>query len=350
MKKATSFALVTILMLSLIAGCGSTTSSSLDAQAEVKDPSTITVAWLPNSAVEECKETRLAIDTVIEKASGKKVEDNLTTDYSIAVKDLASGKAQLALLGGESYVEAHGKNNKVVPLVVNSGASGTLVDALYYSRMLVKKGNEDQYKSGAGFALDNIAGKKMSFVSISSTSGFIVPSAAIISNFSKQDKWKTLKTEDLLQGGSSKFFNQVIFGGSHQLSLVNVLTDKADIAAVNNVDVASNVELSSGKDNQPGAIYTVKKDAAEPFTKLAGAQFVVIKSIPVMNGPIAINTAALSQKTIEAITKAFTSNETTKNPSIFVPKDSKAKGLFYAPQHFLTVDDAWYQQIRDLSK
>ena len=350
MKKITVFAFLAILMSSFLIGCGSAASSSSNTSAEVRDPSTITMAWLPNSAVDECKETRLAIDTVIEKATGKKVEDNLTTDYTIAVKDLASGKAQLALLGGQSYVEAHGKNNKVVPLVVNSGASGTLVDALYYSRMLVKQGNEDQYKSGSGFALDNIAGKRMSFVSTSSTSGFIVPSAEIISYFSKQDKWKSLKSDDLLQGDSGKFFSQVIFGGSHQLSLVNLLTDKADIAAVNNVDVASDVELSLGKDNYPGAVYTVKKDAEDPFTKLAGAQYVVIKSIPVMNGPIAVNTAALSQKTIAAITKAFTSDSTTKNLSIFIPKDSKTKGLFFAPQHFLTIDDAWYQPIRDLSK
>lgn len=350
MKKATSFALFAILMSSFLVGCGFTTSSLSNTYAEVKDPGTITMAWLPNSSVDECKETRLAIDAVIEKATGKKVEDNLTTDYAIAVEALASGKAQLALLGGQSYVEAHGKNNKVVPLVVNSGASGTLVDAVYYSRMLVKKGNEDQYKSGSGFALDNIVGKKMSFVSTSSTSGFIVPSAAIISFFSKQDKWNNLKSEDLLEGDSGKFFSQVIFGGSHQLSLVNLLTDKADIAAVNNVDVASNVELSSGKDNYPGAVYTVRKDAADPFTKLAGAQYIVIKSIPVMNGPIAVNTAALSQKTIEAITKAFTSDSTAKNLSIFIPSDSKTKGLFFAPQHFLTIDDVWYQPIRDLSK
>lgn len=349
MKKAIAFALFAILMSSFLIGCGSRISSSLNTYAEVKDPSTITIAWLPNSSVDECRETRLAIDAVIEKATGKKVEDKLTADYAVAVEALTSGKAQLALLGGESYVEAHANNNKVVPLVVNSGASGTLVDAVYYSRMLVKKGNEEQYKSGTSFALDNIVGKRMSFVSTSSTSGFIVPSAEIISNFSKQDQWKNLKSEDLLQGDSGKLFSQVIFGGSHQLSLVNLLTDKADIAAVNNVDVASNVELSLGKDNYQGAVYTVKKDAEDPFTKLAGAQYVVIKSIPVMNGPIAVNTAALSQKTIEAITKAFTGDETTNNLSIFIPKNSKTKGLFFAPQHFLPIEDAWYQPIRDLS-
>jgi len=338
-----------MLTSSLLTGCGSTTSSA-NATADVKDPATITIAWLPNNAADDFKDTRAEIDKVIEKATGLKVEDKLTTDYAITVEALASGNAQLAFLGGESYVESHKKNPKVVPLVVNSGASGTLSDALYYSRMVVKKGNEDQYKSGTDFALDNIAGKKFSFVSTSSTSGFKVPSSAIISYFSKQDKWKSLKAEDLLQGGSGKFFSQVLFGGSHQLSLVNVLTDKSDISAVDDVDVVSYVDLAQGKDNMPGAVYTVKKDAADPFSKLVGSQYVIIKSIPVMNGPIAVNTSALSQKTIDAMTKALTSEETTKNDKIFIPKDSKAKGFFNAPQHFMKTDDAWYQPIRDLSK
>ncbi|MDR3585411.1 MAG: PhnD/SsuA/transferrin family substrate-binding protein [Desulfosporosinus sp.] len=349
MKKVSLLTLVVILVSSLLAGCGSTPSSS-SAASDVKDPDTITIAWLPNNAAEDSKSTRDEIDKIIAKATGKKVEDKLTTDYAITVEALASGNAQLAYLGGESYVEAHTKNNKVVPLVVNSGDSGTLKDALYYSRMLVKKGNEDQYKSGADFTLDNIVGKRFSFVSTSSTSGFKVPSSAIVSYFSKQDKWKNLKADNLLQGGTDKFFSQVIFGGSHQLSLVNVLTDKADIAAVDDIDVASYVDLTQGKDNMPGAVYTVKKDAVDPFSKLADSQYVVIKSIPVMNGPIAVNTGALSQKTIDAMTKALTSDETTKDPVIFIPKDSKAKGFFNQPQSFLTTDDAWYQPIRDLSK
>ena len=349
MKKVSLLALGVILMSSLLTGCGATTSSA-NSTTDVKDPSKITIAWLPNNAGEDFKDTRASIDQVIEKATGLKVEDKLTTDYGITVESIASGNAQLAFLGGESYVESHKKNPKVVPLVVNSGDSGTLKDALYYSRILVKKGNEDQYKSGTDYAIDNIVGKKYSFVSTSSTSGFKVPSSAIVSYFSKQDKWKNLKTEDLLQGGSGKFFSQVLFGGSHQLSLVNVLTDKSDVSSVDDVDVVSYVDLTSGKDNTPGAVYTVKKDATDPFSKLAGAQYVVIKSIPVINGPIAVNTGALSKKTVDAMIQALTSDETTKNEKIFLPKGSKAKGFFNAPQRFLATDDSLYQPIRDLSK
>ncbi len=343
MKKFSFIALVVAIASIFLAGCSSTTSTST-----VKEPDTITIAWLPNTVGEDLKEARAEIGKVIENATGKKVEDKLTTDYAITIEALASGTAQLAWVGAQQYIEAHAKNDKVLPLVVNSGNSGTLDGAMYYSRLVVKKGNEDQYKSGNGYSIDNIAGKKMSFVSTSSTSGFKVPSSGIVTNFSKQDKWKNLKQEDLLEGGSEKFFSQVIFGGSHQLSLVNVLTDKAEVSAVDDIDVASYVELTSGTENKPGAVYTVRKDAAAPFDKLAGEQYVVIQSTPVLNAPIVVNTGVLKQETVDAMTKALTSDEVAKNPKIFVEKGGK--GFFNQPQRFLKVEDAWFNPIRELSK
>jgi len=334
---------VAVLIASLLAGCSSASNTS-----SVIEPNTITMAWLPNNASDDFKEARLEIDKVIEEATGKKVDDKLTTDYAITIESLVSGNAQLAYVGSQQYIEMHNKNNKVLPLVVNSGDSGTLNDALYYSRILVKKGNEEQYKSGGAYSIDNIVGKRMSFVSTSSTSGCRVPSSAIVATFSKQDKWKDLKQEDLLEGGNGKFFSQVLFGGSHQLSLVNLLTDKADVAAVDDIDLVSYVDLTSGKDNTPGAVYTVRKDAAAPFDKLAGAQFVVLKAVPVLNPPIVVNTGALSQKTIDALTQAFTSDEVAQNPKIFYPKGGK--GIFFQPQRFVKVEDAWFDPIRDLSK
>ena len=343
MKKVSLLVLAALFFSMLVTGCDSKTAGA-------KDPATITIAWLPNNSGDDFKDVRAEFDKVIEKATGKKVEDKLTTDYAILIEAVASGNAQIAFCGAQQYIEAHDKNNKVLPLVVNSGDSGTLKDAMYYSRIVVKKGNEDLYKSGTAFSIDNMAGKKMSFVSNSSTSGYKVPAAAIVSNFTKQDQWKSLKAEDLLEGGNGKFFSQVLFGGSHQLSLVNVLTDKADVAAVDDIDVETYVDLTSGTANTAGAVYTVRNGAAAPFDKLGGAQYVVIKAMPVMNAPFIVNTGVLSQKTIDALTAAFVADEVTNNPKIFLPKDSKDKGIFKQPQRFLKVEDAWYNPIRELSK
>lgn len=355
MKKVSLLVLAVFLLSSLLTGCGASQTGSQKedpskSSAGVKDPDTIAVAWLPNNSGDDFKDARAEIDKIIAKATGKKVVDKLTTDYAILIEALASGDAQIAYCGAQQYIEAHNKNDKVLPLVVNSGDSGTLDDAMYYSRLVVKKGNEDQYKSGEGYSIDNIAGKKMSFVSATSTSGFKVPSTTIASYFNKKDQWKDLKAEELLEGGNGKFFSQVLFGGSHQLAAVNILTDKADVAAFDDIDLSSYVDLTSGAENEPGAVYTVKKDADEPFNKLAGAQYVILKAMPVMNAPFMVNHGALSEDSIEAIKTAFTSDAVTNNPKIFLPEDAKYKGMFNQPQRFVTVEDSWFEPIRKLSE
>jgi phosphonate transport system substrate-binding protein len=310
-----------------------------------KEPDALTIAWLPNNSGDDEKSVRDEVANIIAKVTGKKVDNKLTTDYAIAISALETGSAQLGWFGPNEYIVSHAKNADVIPLVVESGDSGTLTDALYHSRLLVKKGNEDQYKSGSDYAIDNIVGKRMSFVSTSSTSGFNMPAAVILTKFGQLDKWKTLTKDQLAQGGSAKFFSQVLFAGSHQLSLVSVLTGKSDISAVDDVDVAQYVQLTSGQENQPGAVYTVKQGAAAPFDTLAGAQYVIIYSIPVDNTPLEANRAFLSQKTLDAITNALISDDVTKDPKIFAPSGAPG-GVFVQPHRFLKIDDSWYDQMR----
>ncbi|HTP60017.1 MAG TPA: PhnD/SsuA/transferrin family substrate-binding protein, partial [Spirochaetia bacterium] len=236
----------------------------------------------------------------------------------------------------------------VIPLVVESGDSGTLQDSLYYSRLLVKKGNEAQYKSGTAYSIDKIVGKSISFVSTSSTSGFNMPASAIMASFRAQEKWKNLTRDDLMQGGAGKFFSQVMFSGSHQLSLANLLMGKVDISAVDDVDVASNLELVSGTANQEGSVYAVRKGADAPFDTLAGQQFVIIKSIPVQNTPFETNDSALDKATLDKITQALTADAVTNNAAIFAPKGSTTASVFAAPHRFLKVDDAWYNPMRQV--
>ncbi|MBU2699498.1 phosphonate transport system substrate-binding protein [Sporomusaceae bacterium BoRhaA] len=343
MKKNLLLTLVVILVSSLLAGCGTSTSPS--SASDVKEPDTITIAWLPNNSGNDEKALRDEIASVISKATGKKVENKLTTDYAIAISALESGDAQLGFFGPYEYIESHAKNSKIIPLAVESGDSGTLKDALYHSRFVVKKGNEGQYKSGDGYDIDNMVGKRTSFVSTSSTSGFNMPAAVIMGKFTKQDKWKNLTKDAIAQGGPGKFFSQVLFAGSHQLSLFNVLSGKADVAAVDDIDVMQYVELSQGQDNEPGTVYTVKQGADAPFDTLVGAQFVVIKSIPVDNTPFEANSEFLSQKTLDEITQALTSDQVTNDPKIFVPKGAKGS-LFAQPHRFLKVDDSWYDEMR----
>lgn len=352
MKRSISLLLMLILAVTA-AGCSSGAASLGLNVGGSKDKNTLTIVWYPNESAADLKDARDEVGKIVEQATGKKVEHKMTTDYNIAIEAIASGSADLAYMGPQGYVEARNKTEDVKPLFTNSGESGTLDDAVYYSWLNVRKGDEGEFKSGDGFTLDSLPGKKFSFVSNSSTSGFKVPSAGIISYFGKMDKYKDLKEDDLMQGGKDKFFSDVLFGGSHQGSAVNLLTGKADVAAFCDTCVSNYVELADGTANKPGAVYKVKDGAAEPFNTLTGKEFVVISVTPVLNSPFVANTKTVSEEDQKKITEAFTSDDVTHNPKIFLPKDSKDSGLFKQKsgnERFLPVDDAWFEPIRELSK
>ncbi|MBP3039539.1 PhnD/SsuA/transferrin family substrate-binding protein [Bacillaceae bacterium Marseille-Q3522] len=346
MKK--SFMLFMFTLILVIAGCSS--GGDQTGGDTVEEDDTITIVWYPNESGAEMKTSRDAIAAVIADATGKTVEHETTTDYIIAIESIANGNADIAFMGAQGYIEAHTKNEKVLPLVVPSGSSGTLDDAVYHSWLASKTENADEYKDGSEFSIDNIVGKKFSFVSNSSTSGFRVPSEGIISHFSEQDEYKDLTADDLIENGN--FFSEVLFGGSHQGSAVNLLSGQADVAAFCDSCVGNYVELSEGEENTAGAVYKVKEDAAEPFNTVPGEEFTVLSVTPVLNAPIVANTENLSQETIDTIVEALTSEETASNEDVFATKESGKTSLFKKTdkEQFVAVEDEWFDPIRELSK
>ncbi|WP_312099009.1 phosphate/phosphite/phosphonate ABC transporter substrate-binding protein [Niallia sp.] len=346
MKK--SFLLLLSLVILVLSGCSSLTNSG----GASGDKDTITIAWLPNESGADLTEARDEIGKIIEEQTGKKVEHQTTTDYIVAIEAVANGNADMAFLGAQGYIEAHNKNDKVLPLVVPTGASGTLDDAVYYSWLAVEKDNADQYKDSDGFAIDNIQGKKFSFVSNSSTSGFKVPSTGIVDYFSEKADFKDLTAEDLLEGGDGNFFSEVLYGGSHQGSAVNLLSGKADVAAFCDTCVNNYVDLEDGEENRPGAIYKVKTDAAEPFNTVTGKEFQLISVTPVLNAPFVVNTENINEDLQAELLEIMTSDEITNNEKVFVPEDSEFSGLFKktADERLVEVKDEWFNPIRELSK
>lgn len=350
MKKILSLVMSYLISMTMLVGCGGTNNKEVNSSSKSSD--TITMVWYPNESAGDLAEARDEIGKVIEKATGKKVEHKLTTDYSVVVESIASGTAGIAYMGPEGYIQANKKNNKVQPLVVSSGKSGTIDDAVYYSWLAVPTDKAEEYKKDGKYSLDSIQGKKISYVSNSSSSGFKVPAKSIISYFSNQDKWKDLTTDDLMQGGNDKFFSEVIFGGSHQGSAVNVLTGKTDIAAFCDITLANYIDAVNGKFDELGTTYRVKDDAPEPFNTLPGKEFTTISNIAVLNSPFAINTQVISEEDQKKILDALISDEVANNPKIFVKEGSDIKALFSKEgnERFLKVEDSWFDPARDVSK
>ena len=216
--------------------------------------------------------------------------------------------------------------NSIEPLVVPSGKSGTIDDAVYYSWLAVKKADAENYKVNGDFTIDNIVDSKFSFVSSSSTSGFKVPSSDIVSYFSQEDKWKDLTAEDLMEGGT--LFKEVLYGDSHQGSAVNLLSGRADVAAFCDTCVGNYIEIAEGEANKKGSVYKVKADAAEPFNTVPGEEFTLINVTPVLNAPFAANTESISEEDFKKIQELLISDAISNNEKIFVPADSETTGLF----------------------
>lgn len=369
MSKLLATALMTTMAVGCLAGCGtntteagdtaeagSETEESQDTEAEdgAEDGNysdTITVVWYPNESAEDYEPAREELGKLIEEATGKKVEQKLTTDYTIAIESIASGTAQIAaVMGAEGYIQAKSSSDAVNPLFVNSGASGTLDDALYYSFFAVNEADAADYKDGEEYSIENIAGKRMSFVSNSSTSGFKVPTNGIVNYFSQTSDWADITADDLIEGGEDAFFSEVLFGGSHQGSAFNLLSGKADVAAFCNTEIAPYAECTDGTENEAGAVYTINADASAPFDTVAGSKFTLIKSTPVLNGPFAYNADTLSPDDVKAIQELFTSDEVSNNELFFAPEDSEGVGLYEKSDKecFLTVEDSWYDPIRNM--
>lgn len=339
-------------ILALLAACVAliaaafvaTGCSSTDGASESSDSDPITMVWLPDNSSSDLTSSREAIGNVIKEATGRDVELMTTTDYNVAIEAISSGSAQMALLGAEGYVQANEKNPAVQAAFTNSDENGTLDGACYYSRIAVPTDEADQYKDGDGYSIENIKGKKFSFVSATSTSGFKVPSESIVSTFGLDS------SDELLEDGA--FFDTVMFGDSHQGSAVNLLSGQADAAAFDDVDVDMYFDLVSGEPNTVGAVYQVKDDADAPFDSVRGESFTIIGITPVLNAPFCYNTDELSEDEQQAITDAFCSEETASNPEIFAdPDDENASAIFEKDSEatcFVATDDAWYDPIRNL--
>ena len=196
-------------------GSGAAAGSSDAGSSENGSSDPITMVWLPDNSSADLTASREAIGAAILAACGREAELMTTTDYNVAIEAIASGQAQMALLGPEGYVQANAQNPSVQAAFTNSDEEGGLEGACYYSRICVKSENAANYADGDSYSIDNIKGGSFSFVSATSTSGFKVPSSTIVNHFD------LASSDELLEAGA--FFSEVLFGNSHQGSAVNLI-------------------------------------------------------------------------------------------------------------------------------
>ena len=329
------------------AGASTTVSTQTNETASTSEPKNtdpINVVWYPNESSNTHDDIRTEVGRLIEQATGRKVANKTTTDYTIAIQSIASGSADIAMsMGAVGYIEAKNQNPQVDVMFVNADKNGSLDEAKYFAWICVGKEYADQYKNGDSYSIENIKGKKMAFVSNSSTSGFRVPTSSIIAHF-KDDN---LTEDDLLPDGD--FFDEVFFGQSHQGSAINLLNGNADAAAFCDIELAPYIQIKEGDENTIGAVYEVIAGADAPFDAYSGKEFVVIACTPVFNGPNAYNPKNLNADEVKAIQDLFTSKEVADNELLFY--DATVDGAFGlykkgSSYGYALAPDSWYDPYR----
>jgi len=356
--KSAAIIFLAIIMMTATIGCGETevnvpngnqptqNNQATTTTQPVVNTRPINVVWYPNESSNTHAHVRAEVNKLITQATGRPARDVTTTDYTIAIEAIASGSADIAMaMGAVGYIEAKNRNPAVNVMFVNSDATWSLDGAKYFSWLIVRKEDADQYKSGNTYSIDNIKGKKMSFVSNSSTSGFRVPTSGIISHFASEN----LNEDALIEGGRNRFFSEVYFGQSHQGSAINLLTGNSDISAVCDIELQAYFEIVSGEVSETGSVFKIREGADAPFNTHVGKEFVVIAVTPVFNGPNVYNPANLSDADLKSIIDLFTSEEVAANPVLFFdPTIEGNVGLYRKPASygFIKTLDSWYDAYR----
>jgi len=139
------------------------------------------------------------------KKLGVKVEVFTASDYAGIVQALSGGQIHLGRMGGAAYAAGYiDSKGGIEPLVLNvepNGGKG------YHSVLIVR--SDSPYKT-----LDDLKGKTLAWADPNSTSGFLVPNAALREAGIQPDK----------------HFGRTLFTGGHEQSVIGVLKGNLDSA------------------------------------------------------------------------------------------------------------------------
>jgi phosphonate transport system substrate-binding protein len=172
--------------------------------AQGQPPSVLKVSAIPDEAPTELQRKFAPLGKYLEKRTGMTVEFVPVTDYAAVVEALATGRVDMAWLGGFTFVQAKLRTNgKAIPIVQRQE------DAAFISRFITA---QPDIKS-----LADLKGKTFAFGSPSSTSGHLMPRYF------------------LLQQGidPEKDFKRIAFSGAHDATAAFVESGRVDAGVVN---------------------------------------------------------------------------------------------------------------------
>ena len=167
-------------------------------------PGVLRVTAIPDEAPTELARKAAPLMAYLGEKLGLKAEFTPVTDYAGAVEALVNRKVDLAWFGGFTFVQASARSNgKVVPIVQREE------DAVFRSVFITA--------DPAIRTLADLKGKDFSFGAQSSTSGHLMPRAALLAAGIEPDR----------------DFHRVAFSGAHDATIAAVAAGKVQAGALN---------------------------------------------------------------------------------------------------------------------
>lgn len=163
------------------------------------------VSAIPDEAPTELQRKFKPLGEYLAQETGMKVEFIPVTDYAAVVESLATGKLDLAWLGGFTFVQAKLRTNgTAIPIVQRAE------DEKFTSRFIVPLDSTAK-------SLADLKGKTFAFGSPSSTSGHLMPRYYLLKAGIDPDK----------------DFKNVAFSGAHDATVAFVASGRADAGVLN---------------------------------------------------------------------------------------------------------------------
>jgi len=165
---------------------------------------TLKVSAIPDEAPTELQRKFVPLGKYLEQQTGMKVEFIAVTDYAAVVESLATGRIDMAWLGGFTFVQASKRTNgAAIPIVQREE------DTRFTSKFVT---SNPQIKT-----LADLKGKTFAFGSPASTSGHLMPRYFLIQAGIEPDR-------DL---------KNVAFSGAHDATVAFVQSGKVDAGVLN---------------------------------------------------------------------------------------------------------------------
>lgn len=301
------------------------------AACEVEEK-TFTIAFLPNETTAgELSASAQQLADEIQAALGDNYTVNyvIVDDYSAVTEAILTGTAQIAWESGATFVKANLEDDAVIPLVSYAPNADEALGG-YPGYIATHKDNASLF-AGLTSETDKLKvllNKSFAFVSATSTSGRLVPTATFWNAFGPDgddsiDAKTNIYEDNYANGG---LFSEIIFSGTHQTSAAQIFQKDVFAGAF-----CCNYGVGTDSNGNP---YTLN-------------DFYIISEALVPNGPLWVNSDYFTQDEMDAIADYLVNLDETNAPEFF---DAET-GFFFeyddpTVQRFFKVDVSHYDFVR----